>query len=127
MRWGELNRLQRTDEATGETFSADRPSVAVPGVSGADGAVFTYNAREFSGQLPRFGTAGATYVSVVEFGPTVRALTVHPFGASGDPRSPHYFDQAPLYAAGRFKPGWFTLDEVRANARRRYRPGQERP
>jgi len=60
---------------------------------------------------------------VVEFGNPVRALSVIPYGQSGDPASPHFFDQGPLFAEGRFKKVLFTLDEVRREAVRSYHPG----
>jgi acyl-homoserine lactone acylase PvdQ len=123
--WGELNRLQRIDESKGEEFQDSKPSIAVSGVNGNDGAVFTVYAAPIPGQKRRYGVAGGTYISVVEFGPTVRALTVHTFGSSADPKSRHFMDQSKLYARGEFKPGWFTLDEIKANLEASYRPGEK--
>ena len=72
--WGEIIRLQRLDESKSEKFQDGRSSFAVAGVNGNDGAVFTFYAARRQGQKRRYGVAGGSYVSVVEFGPRVRAL-----------------------------------------------------
>ena len=123
--WGEINRLQRLDESKDEDFQDSKPSLAVSGVNGNDGAVFTFYAAPERGQKRRYGMAGGTYISVVEFGPTVRALSVHTFGASGDPKSRHFMDQSALYTRGEFKPSPLTLDEIRAHLECSYHPGEE--
>lgn len=123
--WGEISRLQRLDESKDEKFNDARPSLPVAGVNGNDGAVFTLYAAPERGQKRRYGVAGGSYVSVVEFGPSVRALSVHTFGASGNSKSRHYADQAELYARGEFKPAWLTLKDIRANLEAAYHPGEE--
>ena len=67
--------------------------------------------------------AGSTLVKVVDFGPRIRARSVIDFGESADPKSPHFFDQAPLYAERMFKPAWSSLKQIKAHAEKVYRPG----
>ena len=131
--YGEISRLQRNTNPGDSplwppTFNAGAKSLPVAGVSGYDGAVFTVNAVPFQiGQnKQRLGVHGASYVSVVEFGPKTQARSVVTFGASGDVNSPHYFDQAQLYAKGEFKQSWFTLEGVKQNAESAYHPGEEK-
>lgn len=129
--YGEINRLQR-DISWGPTpidtptFNNKAESLPLAGVSGNEGAIFTFNAIPFrlTNEKQRFGVHGASYVSVVEFGPETHALSVVTFGASGNPKSSHYFDQARLYAKGQFKPSWFTRNEVESNAKAAYHPGE---
>ncbi len=124
--YGEATRLQRYDDVENGSPDDSRPSLPVPGVNGLLGGIFTFYAPDYPGLRHRYGTMGGTHISVVEFGPRVRAKAVHVFGASGDPASPHYFDQAPLYARGEFRPAWFTLEEIKANLEAAYHPGERR-
>jgi acyl-homoserine lactone acylase PvdQ len=123
--WGEVNRLQRQHWSGREQFRDDVPSLPVPGAPGWLGMIYVFNAQSGENARRRYGTSGNSYVSVVEFAPRVRAASVVYFGQSGRSESPHYFDQASIYARGEFKPAWFHKDEVSANAVRTYHPGLE--
>jgi acyl-homoserine-lactone acylase len=67
---------------------------------------------------------GASYLAVYEFGETVTGASAVSFGASGDPASPHYFDQAKLISEQRLKKEIFAWPEVIATATRKYHPGE---
>lgn len=118
--WGEIHRVQRPQSGG---FTDARSSVPFAGGPGYLGLVHMMIAMPEPQQKRWYGRVGSSYVSVIEFGPAVRARSIMPFGQSADPASPHHLDQAELYGRGEFKPVWTTLEEVRANAVRSYRPG----
>jgi acyl-homoserine lactone acylase PvdQ len=120
--WGEVNRLQRPPSQEPDDFSAELPSLPVVGAPSAAGSVFVFHVTPFASTGVRHGVHGNSFVKVIEFGPVVRGRSLLVFGQSGDPASPHFFDQAPLYSAREFKPAWFTREEVEANAAQTYQP-----
>ncbi len=124
--WGEANRVQRPDASGRVPFDDARPSLPVPGAPGWLGSVFTFHTRRAPAGKRGYGVHGNSFVKVVELGPQIRARSVLTFGQSGHPQSPHYFDQAPIYAAPGLKPAWFARDSVEAHAARVYSPGRGR-
>jgi penicillin amidase len=127
--WGEINRLQRIhgsqiDMLGRGAFRDDQPSLPVAGAPGPLGVVFNFYARPQAGQKRRYGVAGHSFVGAVELAEQPRMKTILQFGESGDPASPHWFDQAVLYAKKQFKPARFTRADVEANSERHYHPGE---
>ena len=125
--WGKINRLQRPPEDDPVYFSDKLPSLPI---AGAPTAVFAFYPEESpklsnwsAGQ--RYGISGNSFVKVIDFGPKIRSRSVIEFGESANPKSPHFFDQAPLYAQRMFKPAWFSKKEVLEHTVRSYRVGSK--
>ena len=72
----------------------------------------------------RYGLVGASYIAVYEFGPKIRGASALNFGESGDPASPHFFDQAQLLSDRKLKPELFDWSDVLAGAKLVYHPGE---
>jgi acyl-homoserine-lactone acylase len=118
--WGELNRHQRVEP--GDGHDAEATSHAVAGAPAWAGTLFSFRAEQGPGGR-RFGTAGTAWVGAVELGPQPQARAVAHYGQSADPRSPHFFDQAPLYARGELRAAPFARDDVMRSSHRVYQPG----
>ncbi|QDZ08289.1 acylase [Sphingomonas panacisoli] len=123
--WGEINRFQRLDDAIyNPRFDDTAPSIAVPFTSAIWGSLASFGAKPYPGTRRWYGSGGNSFVALVEFGPRVRAIAVTAGGESGDPRSPHFTDQAQRYATGNLRPVYFYPDQLAGHIERRYRPGE---
>jgi acyl-homoserine-lactone acylase len=70
------------------------------------------------------GTAGNSFVAVVEFGDRVRARAVTAGGESGNPSSPHFNDEAGRYATGNLREVYFYRDQLKGHTERQHHPGE---
>ncbi len=129
--WGKITRTQRQPNAgsieeAALLFRDQKPSLPLVGAPGPLGVAFTlYFTPSIPLRKQRFGVVGGSFMGVYEFGPRVKAATVLQYGESGDPKSPHYFDQAKLYSETKFKTAWFYRDEVDSHTVTKYHPGEE--
>jgi acyl-homoserine-lactone acylase len=132
--YGELYRIQRLQhvaDLTDARFDEGGDSLPCLGGHGPMGVAFTeYYSPSVAiplviSQKKRYAMAGASYMAAWEFGSAgVRGASLVPLGASGDPLSPHYSDQARLLSERRLKPEQFTEQQVMRHAVRSYHPGE---
>ena len=122
--WGKVHQLQRIPDQpdvqhAGIRLNGTDRRLSIAGTPGPLGIIYTvYSTPEIPIVRPeRYAVVGASYMSVVEFSDPVRCQSVLPFGVSGRRTSPHFFDQAELYATRKFKPAWFSQEEVAGHAK----------
>ncbi len=114
----------RLDPAWGDLVRVIRGDVDVPvgGCAGMYGCFRVLSIRP-SGDGRYQNAGGDGWVFVVEFtadGP--RAKSIMAYGASSNPESPWFDDQAAMYARGELKSVAFSEDDIAAQLVRRYRP-----
>lgn len=132
--YGELYRSQRKDRLADllkVRFDPSAPSLPSLGGHGPMGTILTqYYTPSLEipfviSQPSRYGLVGTSYLAAYEFKPQgVQGASLVPFGSSGDPASPHYFDQAQLLADQQLKPELFRKSQVVQNAVESYHPGE---
>ena len=92
--------------------------------SGRWGALASFGAKQYPGTKRIYGSSGNSFVAVVEFGEKVKAKSLLAGGQSGHPDSPHFDDQALLYADVKFKDVAYYRKDVEKRAASTYHPGE---
>jgi len=121
--WGEVNRFQRLTGDIVQPFSDAGASIPVGFTSSKWGSLAAFEAKPYPGTKKWYGTSGNSFVAAVEFGDKVRAVAVTAGGESGDPKSPHFDDQAARYATGNLREVYFYPEQLVGHTERTYHPG----
>jgi acyl-homoserine-lactone acylase len=107
--WGEVQRLRRG--------TVDLP------IGGGSDVVNAARARQVDGHLVVY--QGDSYVLLVELGAKgTTSVSIHQYGASNRPGSPHYADQAPRFVAHELKPTLRERADLARETERSYHPGE---
>jgi acyl-homoserine-lactone acylase len=124
--WGDINRFQRLTGHIVQPFNDAGPSIPVGFTSSRWGSLASFGARPYKGTKKWYGTSGNSFVAVVEFGDSVRAIAVTAGGESGHPGSPHFNDEAQRYATGNLREVYFYPSQLKGHIEKTYVPGEER-
>lgn len=122
--WGEINRFQRLDDSIRHPhFDDSKPSIPVPFTSSMWGSLASFGARPYPNTKRWYGTAGNSFICLIDFGPEIQAWAVSTGGESGNPASRHFDDQAQRYASGNLRVVYFYPSQLKGHTEREYHPG----
>jgi acyl-homoserine-lactone acylase len=122
--WGEINRFQRLGGEVDAGYDDAKPSWPVGFTSANWGSLASFGMTAKQTTRRIYGDRGNSFVAAVAFGPRVRAKSILAGGESGDPASPHFADQAAMYARGEFKDVLYYKEDIEKQLERKYHPGQ---
>jgi len=117
--WGQINRYQRVSGAITQPFDDAKPSLPLAFTSSQWGALAVASGPRVAGMKRYYSHRGNSFVAAVEFGPKVKARAISTGGASGDPSSPHFTDQAERYLSGQLREVWFYPQDLKAHVESR--------
>ncbi len=118
--WGDVNRFQRISNSV--MFDDTKPSLPIAFTSSAWGQLPSYTSKPYQGSKKWYGVNGNSFVAAVEFGSKIKAYSLLAGGQSGDLNSSHFFDQAKMYAEGKFKEVLFYKNDVKKGSVFHYNP-----
>ncbi|WP_163378860.1 penicillin acylase family protein [Cyclobacterium sp. SYSU L10401] len=124
MPWGEINRFQRLSGDIDLAYDDSKESLPIGLASGRWGALASFGASARENTKKLYGSSGNSFVAAVEFGEKVRAKSLLAGGQNSDPESPHFDDQAQMYADGSFKEVAYYREDVEKRAEETYHPGK---
>ncbi len=109
------------DVALGDFQRHTRGDVSLPLGGGPDVLAAMHSREQEDGTFR--GMAGESYIELVRFSKEgVEIETVHAYGSSAEPDSPHYTDQMELFVKQQLKPMTLDKAEVLRQAKRIYNP-----
>lgn len=112
--WGDVHRIRFGDDV-------DLP---IGGAGGDMGSFRVLGYREDPDGKRRART-GDSWVFAVDFAETPKAYSVVAYSQSGREDSPHFADQAALFADNRMKKVAFTEEDIANSLLKKYHPGEE--
>ena len=120
-----IEKFGRVDVAWEQVNRLIRGSLDIGLGGGPDVLHAVYGELQADGRFKGF--QGDCYVMLVRWDgqSQVTSLSIHQYGsATLDSSSPHYADQALLFARSQLKPVWMDEAEIRLHLEREYRPGE---
>jgi len=121
--WGNINRYQRNNGDIVQKFDDAKPSIPVGFTSSLWGSLASFGAHAYPGTKKWYGTSGNSFVAVVQFGDSVRAIAITAGGESGHPDSPHFNDEAERYSTGNLRTVYYYPSQLKGHTERVYHPG----